>query len=230
MTRTRMLMLTGVCALLAIALAWTLAPRFEQDAKQPAATKPADGLLFTQTARHGTLTGMGVGNDEPRISAVRYELTLRDVAPQVVWFTDRPARHAGHLPAGALADRWAKFGFAADPPNAALTLLDAQRGVDTLVVELRSRPVYDARERTMRYVVRQLDLATGAVQAGHDSRFPRRFGDVSLFIDAADAEIDLCDADVDPDPCVPGDPDALPTIPATAPDFIPPDQGDGGTP
>jgi hypothetical protein len=85
----------------------------------------------------------------------------------------------------------------------ALTLLDGHKSADTLVVEMLSRP---------RYNHRRLGQATGALSgfdAARDRRVPRRFNDVSLFIDATGES---------------GDHDALPHIPAT----VPPDHGDAG--
>lgn len=101
----------------------------------------------------------------------------------------------------------------ADHPNAALPLLDGHKPADTLVVEMLSRPRYNHRRRTMRYIVRRLGQATSALsgfEAARDRRVPRRFYDVSLFIDATGES---------------GDHDALPHIPATDPATVPPDQG-----
>lgn len=115
-------------------------------------------------------------------------LTLRGVAAQVVWFEHRPQRHAGHLPAREFAHQWMAFGFRADPPNAALTLLGGRDPADTVVVELVVRPRYDRKRRTMRYVVRLLPKASGKLadfQADLDARVPRGFGAASLLIDTA---------------------------------------------
>jgi hypothetical protein len=89
----------------------------------------------------------------------------------------------------------------------ALTLLDGHKSADTLVVEMLSRP---------RYNHRRLGQATGALSvfdAARGRRVPRRFNDVSLFIDATGES---------------GDHDALPHIPATDPATVPPDHGDAG--
>ncbi len=64
----------------------------------------------------------------------RFKLTLRKVNPQVVWFSDRPARQSGHIPVGGFARSWEGFGFVEDPPNAALTLLHADDRGDTVVM------------------------------------------------------------------------------------------------
>ena len=101
-----------------------------------------------------------------------------------------------------------------------------------MAVELLSRPRYDPRRRTMRYVVRRLGRSIGALsdfEAARDRRVPRRFDDVSLFIDAS-GEPSEWDGPPDPELIEPGDHDALPYIPATDPHTVPPDQGDSGRP
>ena len=163
----------------AFALTATLPVAAHATTPQP----PQAGWLFTQTAARGTLTPTDCN------CRGRFILTLRDVAAQMVWFADRPARGTGQLAAGAFTRRWANFGFQADHPNAAVTLLDAGQHADTLVVELLSRPRYDRRRRTMRYHVRRLSHASGTLarfEASRDRRIPGRFGYVSLFIDDGD--------------------------------------------
>ncbi len=46
-------------------------------------------------------------------------LTVR--TRKVDWFTDRPQRQAGTITPETLVDNWQAWGFADDPPNAALT-------------------------------------------------------------------------------------------------------------
>jgi hypothetical protein len=156
--------------LLAAVIAVSLASASPAAAR--AAAPPEPGWLFTQTATHGTL--------EPTRCACggRFILTLRGADAQMVWFADHPAHGAGQLTVTAFTRRWASFGFRADHPNAALNLLHGREHADTLVVELLSRPHYDHRRRTMRYVVRRLGQATGALsefEAARDRRLPRRF-------------------------------------------------------
>ncbi len=95
-------------------------------------------------------------------------LTL-DGVPSVVYFSDRPARIAGHMSLEALAEAWDldQDSFAAIPPNAALSILET--GAD-VVVELMSLELTDDR---LRFDVRVLD---GTLPAGS-------FGPASLFID-----------------------------------------------
>jgi hypothetical protein len=170
------LILTAFCALTVTSLAAPLRAATPQAPERPVS------LLFTQSSTHGSL--------EPTKCHCRgrHVLTLRGLAAQVVWFEDRPQRHAGQLPAREFAHQWIAFGFRSDPPNAALTLLDGTDAADTVVVELVSRPRYDRERRTMRYVVRLLPKVSGKLadfEADLDAHVPRRFGAASLFIDTA---------------------------------------------
>jgi hypothetical protein len=69
--------------------------------------------MFVQVAR-----GMTVDGDR---------LTLHGLAPATLYFSDRPQRVVGHLSARQFVDEWDKGenSFAADPPNAVLSFLDA---------------------------------------------------------------------------------------------------------
>jgi hypothetical protein len=83
------------------------------------AAAPQDELLFTQSAARATLTPTKCKCDG------RYILTLHGVDKHTVWFSDRPNRHAGHMGTRNFAQAWSSFGFRADPPNAALSAIDA---------------------------------------------------------------------------------------------------------
>jgi hypothetical protein len=143
-----------------------------------ASKQPAPTLLFVQTAEEGTLAELDG-------DATAYRLTLRRAAPRAVYFTDRPYRSSGTLSNEALAAAWdpATTGsFAADPPNAALSVEETGQ---VFVFELE-RAAVDGDVVT--YTARRLD---------HDGRFccagkpsaagapPARFGRVALFIDNA---------------------------------------------
>ncbi|HUK78926.1 MAG TPA: hypothetical protein VL117_15220 [Thermoleophilia bacterium] len=69
--------------------------------------------MFVQVAR-----GMTIHGDR---------LTLHGLAPATLYFSDRPQRVVGHLSARQFVDEWDKGenSFAADPPNAVLSFLDA---------------------------------------------------------------------------------------------------------
>jgi hypothetical protein len=134
--------------------------------------------LYVQGAASGTIS--------PIHGASRlFALTLRDVHPQVVWFTDRPVRDQGLMTNSAFVRDWRSNGFAADPPNAAFSLLRADDKSDTAIVELHT-PRYDAKQGTITYRARILPHATGNLsgfESDNDRNIPRHFDDASLFID-----------------------------------------------
>jgi hypothetical protein len=140
-------------------------------------------LLFVQTATEGTM--------EPIEGTPAFELSLSGVTPQVVWFSDRPARLSGHIPVPGFVDAWDGYGFDDDPPNAALSVLDAHHTADTVVVELE-QPRYDPDVGTVRYRAQLLDEASGNLShmaANIDPRIEPRFGHAALFIDDAGAPV-----------------------------------------
>jgi hypothetical protein len=159
---------------------------------QATVTKPpAVRVLFTQTAAHGTLTPTQCKCDG------RYILTLRDVGQDTVWFSDRPSRNAGHIATANFTRGWSAYGFSADPPDAALSAIDASGHRRELVAEL-THPRYDPEQRTMRYAARTVPHTTGPLKvtraaAGLDAG---RLHDVSLFID--DAVFPVLPADLPP--------------------------------
>jgi len=65
-------------------------------------------------------------------------LTLNGV-PSVIYFSDRPARKAGHMSVSNFVEMWDKGddSFKADPPNATLSVL-TKDGAKNIVVELMS--------------------------------------------------------------------------------------------
>src|SRR5690242_7400967 len=101
-------------------------------AASAASEKPV--FMFVQVADSGAL--------QPKQDAPgQYVLTLRGIAPQTVYFSDRPLRMAGHMPTGEFLKR---LGFSdQNPPNAAVAVEGAAADEDTIIVELR-RPVYNA--------------------------------------------------------------------------------------
>lgn len=147
------------------------------------AEKQEIGLLFSQTATRGTLKQVE--------GKSRFALVLKGVTRQTVWFQDRPGRQTGHIPTRDFVRAWGGLGFRDDPPNAALTLLDAADHKDTVVLELR-RPRYQPKTRTLRYQARRLHEASdnlSHLESRRDDRIPRRFKDATLFIDDASAPV-----------------------------------------
>ncbi len=121
--RLRALALASLGALVALGAALAPLAPAQQSQEQEI------GLLFAQTATRGTMKP--IEGPTPR-----FNLKLRGVNSQVVWFQDRPGRQSGQIPVPEFTRAWAGFGFVEVPPNAALTLLHAGDRQDTLVMEL----------------------------------------------------------------------------------------------
>ncbi len=123
------------------------------------------------------------------------KLTLKEVAPQAVWFTDRPARAAGTDG----IEGFTKLFFASDdPPNAAVNVAGASSSQDLAVVEL-SKPAYDRTAGTLAFSATLVptreakrDAAARAVAhpgiaealSGQDGTLPSTFGAVTVFVDS----------------------------------------------
>ncbi|MCZ6685351.1 MAG: hypothetical protein O6849_05145 [Candidatus Dadabacteria bacterium] len=113
------------------------------------------GYLFVLSATSGSLKGD--------------TLTLNGV-PNVIYFSDRPARKAGHLSLEKFVESWNKGSdsFKADPPNATLSLLKKE-GAENGVVELMSV------EQKSGSVVFKISVLEGLI--------PESFKTSTLFID-----------------------------------------------
>jgi hypothetical protein len=97
-------------------------------------------------------------------------LTLHNVAPTTLFFSDRPDRVTGHVSSPEFVDTWGegKDSFASDPPNAALSIFTDDDVRDVVVV--LANPVRAGNEIT--YNVEILD-----------GEMPAKGGPSSLFID-----------------------------------------------
>ena len=73
----------------------------------------AEQSMFVQTARAVTSDGT--------------TLTLKDVTPSTLYFSDRPKRIVGHMTTVDFVDLWAEGdnNFEEDPPNAVLSFLES---------------------------------------------------------------------------------------------------------
>ena len=114
------------------------------------------GYLFVISGTSGSLDGD--------------TLTLNGV-PNVIYFTDRPARKAGHRSLEKFVEMWDKGddSFKADPPNATLSLLKKD-GAENGVVELMSV------EQKSGSVVFKISVLEGLI--------PESFKTSTLFVDA----------------------------------------------
>ena len=63
-------------------------------------------------------------------------LTLKDVSPVMIWFTDRPQHLAGHETVQEFVGTWdkGKDSFAVNPPNATLSIFRGDHVLDAVVV------------------------------------------------------------------------------------------------
>jgi hypothetical protein len=118
----------------------------------------AEESMFVQTA-HG-ITSDGT------------TLTLNEVTPSTLYFSDRPKRIVGHMATTDFVDLWAEGdnSFEEDPPNAVLSFLEAgdQAPEDAVIVIERPR----LENGNLSYAIKTLE---GTV--------PTHTGPVTLFID-----------------------------------------------
>jgi len=114
------------------------------------------GYLFVISGTSGSLDGD--------------KLTLNGV-PNVLYFSDRPARKAGHISLANFVEMWDKGddAFKADPPNATLSVLKKD-GAKNVVVELISV------EQKSGSVVFKVDALTGR-------KATEAFGIAAVYID-----------------------------------------------
>jgi len=119
------------------------------------------GYLFVISGTSGSLDGD--------------KLTLNGV-PNVIYFSDRPARKAGHMSLSEFIKMWNKGSdsFKADPPNATLSVLKKE-GANNVVVELMS-------------VVQKSDSVIFKV-AVLEGTTPASFYMSTLFIDVAGSDM-----------------------------------------
>ena len=91
-------------------------------------------------------------------------ITLSAVAPQVIWFTDRPYRKAGHLSLAQFMDGWDEGAdsFAADPPNVVVTY-EGQAG-EPVIAELMN-PSLEGSSVTFEIALLQGDLPASGDKA-----------------------------------------------------------------
>ena len=117
------------------------------------------------------------------------KLTLHDLAPTTLFFSDRPDRVTGHISSEEFVDSWDKGpdSFASNPPNAVLSVFHPD-GVSDVVVEItepeaveRAVEVYrhdprrrDAGQRRPQLAVHRHHRAAVVTRVGGRGRPPRR--------------------------------------------------------
>ncbi len=101
-------------------------------------------------------------------------LRLIGVSQQTIFFTDRPARIAGHLTMQAFLEEWTERAgpdnFGVDPPNASLSVYEPGRNDNSVSIIRISHPRVEGRDLAYRY-----RLIQGPV--------PRAGGATTIFID-----------------------------------------------
>ena len=135
--------------------------------EQGVSTGPS--FLYVQTAHSGTLSGEK--SDGTRT------LTLNDVSPVTVYFSERPDRETGHQSTADFIAQWdaGEDNFGDNPPNAALDIIGAD-SQSIAIVELMSA-TYNSATQHLEYEVVILDDET-------EGTIPQSFDEVALFIDS----------------------------------------------
>ena len=138
-------------------------------------TNVSPSFLFVQESP----SGMFVGNPDGT-----YILTLNEVVPYTIYFTDRPYRIAGFTP---MNDFIAEFNWTV-VPNAAISRSGAKESEDTLIVEL-SNPRYNESAKQIVYNAKVISNYSGdklsEFKAKEDPGLPVNLGRVSIFIDSS---------------------------------------------
>ena len=114
--------------------------------------------MFVQTARGITSDGA--------------TLTLQDVTPATLFFSDRPQRVVGHMTTADFVELWGEGdnSFEADPPNAVLAFVEPGADAPTDAVIVIKKPTLDNGQLSY-----SVDVLEGTV--------PTQAGPVTLFID-----------------------------------------------
>ena len=127
-----------------------------------ATASPAPQLMFVQSA------------EDLKTDQAASTFRLVKVNQQTLYFSDRPVRIAGHIKMADYLKEWtAKAGkdnFAADPPNATLSVYEPGQAENTLVVIKITNPKVDGADLVYTYKI-------------IDGKMPAAGGATTLFID-----------------------------------------------
>ena len=150
------------------------------------ADKEKTFFMFVQNATSGTMLPV---ESKENI----YLLTLNNVNPSTIYFSDRPERITGQVSMQEFLDG---LGFAEDnPPNAAIEIMNNEGTADVLVVELFS-PKYDTETKVLTYEVTILkDTTTGGLAHYNEKKSVdviTSFDAVALFIDDCSDTTSMC--------------------------------------
>lgn len=133
-------------------------------------------VLFVLLSQHGYLQKH---NDKPNT----YILTLKNVNPDVVYFTDRPARYTNQIKLGKFLQEWQTGAFKTDPPNAVMETIRLQangksqhmRPVSYEIV--LTNPIYNSKSNLLTFEVQPLKGNATKIPDTANSDY------VALFID-----------------------------------------------
>ncbi|MEF8721342.1 hypothetical protein [Candidatus Accumulibacter sp. ACC012] len=138
------------------------------------AAAPLGALLNPATAVEESKLQLMFVQSAERLKADDTTLRLVNVAPQTIYFSDRPVRVAGHITLAAYLEEWTAAAgpnnFSADPPNATLSVYEPGKENNTLTIVEISKPVVDGKDLVYSY-----KLIEGTV--------PTSGGVTALFID-----------------------------------------------
>lgn len=139
----------------------------------------SESFLFVQHASSGTIE-----SENDSSTAAIYKLTLNGIYNNTMSFSDRPDRKVDQITTARYVHLWTKGqdSFAADPPNAALVMNEADGSEAIVVVELLN-PVYDIEQQTLVYDVVELNPKEGLLAFRSSASLPDSFGQATLFID-----------------------------------------------
>lgn len=115
-----------------------------------------------------------------------YMLTLQGISPNMISFTDRPARSAMTISTKAFVEKWgsdqSKNNYRDNPPNASL-VLSTGKFEDVIVLSLEN-PVYDEKMQTLTYKATPIKLINEQkLDCKIREELPKAFNEAILFID-----------------------------------------------
>lgn len=174
----RLVSAAAVATVAVIGSAAAVVPTASAGTATKAGSKSA--LMLAVQSESSTLTTAANG---------RYTLTMTGTDPSMAVFSDRPVRRGGVADTGSLVPVWKKGGktsFKSDPPNAAVTVHEADGTMDVLLVTL-SKPQYDQATKTLTFTARPLSKKTPvpATAVGVN------LGATSVFIDSTTPACDI---------------------------------------
>ncbi|OQK15153.1 hypothetical protein AU255_18490 [Methyloprofundus sedimenti] len=150
---TGLVAITSISSVMAVAL---LSDTTVAESEQAQSKAKSVQYLFVQTAH--------------AITSKDNQLTLHGIGPATLFFSDRPERITGHVDTEGWVKSWSvgKDSFAANPPNATISIL-GNDSVDDVVVELTNPQLVGSK---LTYTVKVLE-----------GNLPASGGIASLFID-----------------------------------------------